>query len=99
MGKQGGGPGYLESIKKIHSEGGFRGFYNGAAPAMVGSVAFRASIFTVYEIVHTGCDSYEGMKQCFPGTAIQYRVVLGAFMAGSVRSVIECPFEYAKVKG
>ena len=59
MGKRGGGPGYVESISKVYSEGGFKGFYNGWAPAMVGSVVFRAAIFTVYEIVHTGCDPYD----------------------------------------
>jgi len=64
---------------------------------MVGSVAFRTSMFTTYEIVHTGCDS-DKMKQNIPGTGTQYRVLLAAFIAGSVRAVVECPFEYMKVK-
>ncbi len=37
------------------------------------------------EIPHTG--------------GIQPRVLLGGFVAGMARSVMECPFEYAKVRG
>ena len=30
---------------------------------------------------------------------VAWRVLLGGVAAGTVRSVLECPFEYAKVKG
>ena len=40
------------------------------------------------------------MKRTIPATAgIEYRVVAGATIAATARALLECPFEYAKVKG
>ena len=91
-------PGYLECIQKVWKLEGFKGFYNGWAPTIIGSILTRSAFFTVYEIVHSRGEQNETMKQCIPGTGIQFRVFLGGFIAGSARSLIECPFEYAKVK-
>jgi hypothetical protein len=41
-------------------------------------------------------DSY--MKEIPLTGGIQYRVLMGGISAGIVRSLVECPFEYAKVK-
>ncbi len=51
-------------------------------------------------MVHTKLVEHESFTQEIPGTVgIQYRVVAGASMAATVRAILECPFEYAKVKG
>ena len=39
------------------------------------------------------------MNQVIPGTGgISYKVLLGGLVASSTRAIIECPFEYVKVK-
>eukprot|EP00355_Strombidium_rassoulzadegani_P009325 CAMPEP_0168623656 /NCGR_PEP_ID=MMETSP0449_2-20121227/8947_1 /TAXON_ID=1082188 /ORGANISM="Strombidium rassoulzadegani, Strain ras09" /LENGTH=54 /DNA_ID=CAMNT_0008665063 /DNA_START=237 /DNA_END=401 /DNA_ORIENTATION=- len=45
-------------------------------------------------------EDYESAKEAIPYTGgIQLRVLIAGLMAGTMRSVLECPFEYAKVKG
>ena len=39
------------------------------------------------------------MRKTIAGTGgLEWRVLCAGFMGGSMRSIIECPFEYAKVK-
>ena len=93
-------PGYFETIGKVMKTEGPKGFYRGWAPPFTGSILFRSLQFSVYEMVHTKCEQYESLTRSIPGTyGIQYRVIAGAFMGATARSLVECPFEYAKVKG
>jgi hypothetical protein len=47
----------------------------------------------------TKAEEFENMTTIIPGSGgIQYRVLFGGLIAGTARSLIECPFEYAKVK-
>ena len=48
---------------------------------------------------HTKTEENEFMKSEIPMTGgVLYRVGLGGFVAGSARALVECPFEYVKVK-
>lgn len=79
---------------------GWLGFYRGWVPPFIGSTIFRSAQFTVYEAFFTGTENNEGMKKTIPGTSgLQWRVFFGGIAASSARACIECPFEYAKVKG
>ena len=96
---EGGGPSYIATVKRVWADEGFLGFYRGWMPPFIGSVIFRSMQFTVYEIVHTKMDSNPSMKETIPFSGgIEWRVFYGGFTAGTVRSLLECPFEYAKVK-
>ena len=47
----------------------------------------------------TKAEDSPSMKEVIPGSGgIQYRVLFGGIIAGTARALIECPFEYAKVK-
>ena len=99
------GPRYLDTIKNVYAAEGPTGFYRGWAPPFIGSVVYRSCQFTVYEAFYTKSTTYkEGPLRAFllgeiPWTGgLQGRVVVGGVLAASARALIECPFEYAKVK-
>ena len=94
-----GDAGVISSIKTVYQRDGVRGFYAGALPPLIGSIVFRSLQFSVFESFYTYNERHETMKKAIPGTyGIQYRVVGGGLAASLARSVIESPFEYAKVK-
>ena len=75
------------------------GFYKGWAPPFAGSILFRSLQFSVYQMVYKKCEQYEQLCKSIPGThGVQYRVIAGGVMGGTARALVECPFEYAKVK-
>ena len=92
---------YLETVKRVFQKEGPIGFYRGCVPPFLGSIIFRSVQFSVFEFFYTEWGKHEGWmtKESFLPGNCQYRVILAGIMAGSVRSLIECPFEYAKVKG
>jgi len=50
-------------------------------------------------MIHTKSGEFNGFQNKIPlSGGIEWRVLFAGFMAGSSRSIIECPFEYAKVK-
>lgn len=92
-------PKYIETVTKILKNDGFLSLYKGWQPPMAGSVLFRSLQFSVYQMVYTKCDKNETFSKEIPYTnGIQGRVVLGGLISGTVRAIIECPFEYTKVK-
>lgn len=99
MAGQSGGPGYFATISSVYSAEGFGGFYRGWLPPFIGSIVYRSTQFTVYEMFWTKAEEIESMKECIPGSSgMQWRVLFGGITAGTARALIECPFEYAKVK-
>lgn len=89
---------YINSIKKVYAEGGIRAFYKGWVPPFFGSVIFRSLQFTAYEVSYANMDNDTLKKKIPLSGGIEWRVLLGGIAAGSTRAVLECPFEYAKVK-
>lgn len=66
---------------------------------MLGSVIFRSVQFSSYEAFFTATNNNEFVKNKIPFSGgIEWRVVLGGVFSGTCRAVLECPFEYAKVK-
>lgn len=91
--------GLITSIKQVYKQDGLKGFYAGALPPLLGSIVFRSLQFSVFESFYTYNERYDVMRREIPGLyGIQYRVVGGGLVASFARSVVECPFEYAKVK-
>jgi solute carrier family 25 carnitine/acylcarnitine transporter 20/29 len=91
--------GYIPTITNVFKQEGAVGFYRGWMPPFVGSVVYRSVQFAVFEACYTKWKDSEMLLREIPGTfGLQYRVVLAGFVASSARAIIECPFEYAKVK-
>lgn len=92
-------PKYLETVSNIFKHEGISGFVKGWRPPFVGSILYRSIQFSVYEMVFTAGEKNKSLQQVIPYTGgLEYRVALGGFVSGSVRSLVENPFEYAKVK-
>lgn len=68
-------------------------------PPFIGSMIFRSVQFTAYEIAFSEVSKHKSLDITIPFTPeVKLRVILGGLFAGLCRSVLECPFEYAKVK-
>lgn len=96
MGKQ---IGYVETLKNVYRNDGFFSMYRGALSAGVGSVVFRATGFSVFELFYTRWEKTDSMLYKIPFTGgLEFRCVAAGILSGSFRAILECPFEYAKVK-
>jgi len=92
-------PSVKSVICRIWKREGLVGFYRGAFPPLIGSIMFRSMQFSVFEAVYSYFENNKSMKQSIPYTfGLQYRVILGGIVASLLRSVVECPVEFAKVK-
>ena len=92
--------GYIQTIKNVFLKEGPIGFYRGCIPPFWGSIIYRSAQFSIYEAVYTRLKDNAEMCNEIPGfLGIEYRTLLAGFIAASSRAFIECPFEYAKVKG
>jgi solute carrier family 25 carnitine/acylcarnitine transporter 20/29 len=91
--------GYLKSIEMVYHRDGLIGFYRGVVPPFFGSIIYRSLQFSAYEAVFTKCESHPSTRKKIPFTGgIELRVLLGAMASATSRAIVECPFEYAKVK-
>jgi solute carrier family 25 carnitine/acylcarnitine transporter 20/29 len=94
------GFGMIQSIKQLYRSEGIRGFYRGAVPPLIGSSMFRASQFAVFEALYTKWQHNLYFTKKIPFTGdLEIRVILGGIASGTARALIECPFEYSKVRG
>ena len=83
----------------VYERGGLIGFYRGIVPPFIGSTIYRSLQFSAFEAVYTKCETHESTKTVIPFTGgIQIRVILGGIASATARAIVECPFEYAKVK-
>ena len=73
--------------------------YRGALAAGTGSIIYRATGFSVFELFYTKWEANSLLRNPIPFTGgIEWRTFAAGVMSGSFRSLLECPFEYAKVK-
>ena len=84
---------------KVFKKEGLKGFYRGCVPPFFGSIIYRTSQFAVFESVYTKFMHDPLLTRKIPFTGgIEPRVLLGGVTASLARSLIECPFEYIKVR-
>jgi solute carrier family 25 carnitine/acylcarnitine transporter 20/29 len=80
------------SLVEVLRKDGIRGLYRGSLPPLMGSGIYRSSQFAVYEATYTALSTKTSMPH-------GENVVASGILASFVRSVIECPIEYYKVRG
>jgi solute carrier family 25 carnitine/acylcarnitine transporter 20/29 len=91
--------GYLDSIKMVYNKYGPIGFYRGFIPPIIGSTIYRSIQFSAFEAVFTKCESHPSTRHKIPFSGgIELRILLGAFTSATCRAIIECPFEFVKVR-
>ena len=91
--------GYVETVRSVLREEGFLRLYRGALPAGTGSIVFRSTGFATFELFFTKWEHNDFMRKKIPCTGgMELRTVAAGIASGSARAILECPFEYAKVK-
>lgn len=90
---------YVQTIRSVLQNEGFFYLYKGALSAGMGSIVYRATGFSVYDLFYTKWADNPNMRKKIPLTGgVEYRIVCAGFLSGSFRAFLECPFEYAKVR-
>ena len=90
---------YIETIRQVLRNEGAIYLYKGVLPAGMGSIVVRATALSVFDLFYTKWASNENLMKKIPLTGgIEYRTFFAGFLAGNVRAILECPFEYAKVR-
>ena len=75
------------------------GFFPGWIQPLCGSVLYRSAQFAAYEAAYTRLEDVKSLRTVIPNTAgLELRILTAGVFSGTVRSLIECPFEYIKVK-
>jgi len=91
--------GYIETIRNVFKGEGPIGFYRGWIPPFFGSVIYRSTQFSVFELFYTRWKDNVEMCSVIPFCmGLEWRTLFAGIAGGSARAIIECPFEYAKVK-
>jgi solute carrier family 25 carnitine/acylcarnitine transporter 20/29 len=94
-----GGHGYKKSVEMVYARDGLIGFYRGVVPPFIGSTIYRSLQFAAFEAVFTKCESIPTARTKLPlSGGIELRVIIGALASATTRAIIECPFEFAKVR-
>ena len=89
----------METLKNVYNKQGFFSLYRGVCAAGSGWVVFLATSFSVFELFYTRWEDNNFMRKQIPLTGgLELRCVVAGWLSGSTRAVLECPFEYAKVK-
>lgn len=61
---------------------------------------YRSSQFAIAELFYTKFEGNPVMTKAIPYSGgIELRTVFGGVSAGIFRAIVECPFEYTKVRG
>jgi len=90
----------MQSGKHILKTEGLIGFYRGCIPPLCGSSFFRAVQFATFEAFYTKYQHDKYLTTKIPYCmGLEPRIVLGGMLSGTARALLECPFEYSKVKG
>jgi len=90
---------YIETLRNVAGSDGLLSLYRGSLAAGSGSIVFRATGFAVFELFFTKWEKQDNMRWKIPYTGgIEFRTAAAGVMSGSFRALLECPFEYAKVK-
>ena len=91
--------GSWNTLTTVIRKEGASGLYKGALSPFFGSMMYRALQFSIFEAWYTKLKDSPLFTKTIPFShGVEYRVVFSWIVAGTVRAVIETPFEYTKIK-
>jgi solute carrier family 25 carnitine/acylcarnitine transporter 20/29 len=89
----------FQSAKLVYQRYGIKGFFKGITGPLIGSSVFRAVTFASFEAFYTKVKDNKFLTSKIPFTyGLELRVIIGGIISGTSRAIIECPFEYTKVR-
>jgi solute carrier family 25 carnitine/acylcarnitine transporter 20/29 len=88
------------TLRTVVRQEGFLALWRGLTPPLLGSMIFRSLQFSSYNgtMRYFGSDDGIGRAKVPFAAGLEWRVVFAATAATSIRSVIETPLEYVKVR-
>jgi solute carrier family 25 (mitochondrial carnitine/acylcarnitine transporter), member 20/29 len=98
---------FSQTMHTIFKKDGIKGFYSGGSSIVIGSSLFRSTQLLVFEAVHSRFDKNNLKNKNFekfftytiPHTlGLEVRTVAAGLAAGIGRALVECPFEFIKVR-
>merc|ERR1712228_326005 len=90
---------YRTILANIIQQEGYLGLYKGVAVSAAGVMLIKSFVQGSFELFDTKWEKDPLMSKEIPFTnGLQARTLAAAFIAGTVRSLLECPFEYTKVR-
>jgi hypothetical protein len=91
----------VAAAKKLWAENGVRGYIQGIFPPLIGSSFYRMAMLSSYEASYTYFNTFEPdspwKTEIAGGFFPRPMIWASALCASLSRSVVESPFEYAKV--
>lgn len=92
------GKGAIVTAKSIWRAEGFKGFWRGLVPPLMGSTAYRGVLFSGYSAAFAACkDTPLATPMPYTG-GLAPAVLIGAVAAASCRTAVETPLELIKVR-
>ena len=89
----------FKAAARIMKTEGPIGFFRGVAAPVLGSSIFRSVQFASFEFFYTYVKDNSFFTSKIPFTfGLEPRVLIGGIISGTCRAIIECPFEYTKVR-
>lgn len=89
----------FRTLSNVVRNEGFFALYRGLLPPLLGSSIYRSVQFSVYGGVHTALQNNDFATSAIPlAGGMQWRVLLAATAATSIRAIIETPLELIKVR-
>lgn len=89
----------FETFRITLKNEGVLGLYKGILPPLFGSTIFRSVQFTAYGFAFGASKDSEFLRQEVPGLGgMQLRVITSGLFSSTVRSLIETPLEFIKVR-
>ena len=90
---------FTQTVKQVWRLQGFKGFYRGFVPPLLGSMAFRGLSFSTYSGTYAACERVKILKEPIPYTGgIRLSVLLAAMAASVARATVESPLDFIKVR-
>ena len=90
---------FTQVVRNVWKTEGFRGFYRGFIPPLVGSVAYRGVLFSAYAGTYAACDHVPVLHEPIPCTGgLRSSVLIAAMAAAVARATIESPLDFIKVR-
>ena len=86
------------AISRLMHEGGFRAFYTGMLPPLIGSTFFRSIQFASYGATVTLLKDEEHVLRRAQLGGVEARVFVGGAVAGASRALLESPLDLLKTR-
>jgi solute carrier family 25 carnitine/acylcarnitine transporter 20/29 len=89
----------LQTILKINRNTGWRGFYAGSFPPLIGSALFRSVQFASYSTTYAYFREEDHFLRQNKLFGVEARVFVGGIVSGTCRALIESPLDLVKTRG